>query len=232
MILCVILLIGSSAAFMGARALSVASHAAPDNSPLYYAPDGIPSLKDLFGNVSTMTVELSFTHSDGSFSEEQYSYTVIGTPVLNKSVNTYEIKLTGTSSDGVLSSTESTLVWIDSSSGNVVQTYDDEMGYNTGTKAAAEIGVLTFISTKEWLSMLSSANVKLVSSAPTSEMIGSVAMMVSSYSGLPSFAVFHNWKISVGSIPSRNLQFVISSSYTVPSTNDSGNFEILSMALS
>jgi hypothetical protein len=218
---------------MGARALSDASHAAPDNnSPLYYAPNGIPSLKDLFGNVSTMTVELSFTHSDGSFSDEQYSHIVIGTPVLNNSVNTYEIKLTGTSSDGVLSTTESTLVWIDSSSGNVVQTYDDEMGYNTGSKAAVESGIFTFISTKEWLSMLSSANVKLVSSAPTSEMIGSVAMMVSSYSGLSSFAMFHNWKISAGSIASRDLQFVVSASYTVPSTNDSGNFAILSMALS
>jgi hypothetical protein len=216
-----------------AGALSVRQQQAPvqpvQNTVVSYGNEAVTNFSDFFGNFSGMTVATSFAHTDGSKTENTYSYSVIGMPLLN-GIRTYEVNLTGTTSNDGQSSTESILIWISQSTGVVLQTHDGEMGYLTGENASNEGYVLSMITTSQVLSLLNSTTVRL--DTPAQEFgIGSVQMEVTMYRSLPSFSLFQNWEVDVGTIQSRGIQLVTYSSGVVPSTGDVASFRIVSLMM-
>jgi hypothetical protein len=200
------------------------------NTVVSYGSQGVTNYSDFFGNFSSMSVVTSFAHSDGSTTVNTYSYSVVGTPLLN-GVRTYEVNLTGTTSNDGQSNTETIQIWISQSSGAVIQTHDEEMGTLTGANASNEGCVLSMITTSQVLSLLNSTTVRI--DTPAQQFgIGSVPMEVTIYRSLPSFSLFQNWQIDVGSIQSRGIQLVTYSSGVVPSTGDVATFRILSLTIS
>jgi hypothetical protein len=198
-------------------------------SVVTYGNEAVSNFSDFFGNFSSMTVATNFVHTDGSKTDNSYSYTVIGTPFLG-GLRTYEVNLTGITSNDGQSSSESIVIWIGQSSGSVLQTDDNEMGYETGENASNEGYILSMITTSQVLSMLNSTTVRL--DTPTQEFgIGSVQMQVTMYRSLPSFSLFQNWEIDVGTIQSRGIQLVTYSSGVVPSTGDMACFRIVSLTM-
>jgi cytoskeletal protein RodZ len=211
---------------VNARISSLNGHS--QNNAIEYGRNGIHAFNDLFGNFSRMSVVLNSTTPDGSKDSLNATFVVLGIATLDRE-STYEVNITGDETTNGQTMDESLVAWISTSSGQVVQTYDNENGYLEGSSAENEDNTLSMFTTTPWLSMLNSSTVAEVPSSEQSMIVGQVNMNVISYHSLPSFTAFQNWVVSVGTLGSSRLQLVVFSSFISPSTGDESSFQIVSM---
>ena len=205
----------------------------PGKSPgsliTFYGQNGTKNLAELFQNIKSMTVEYNFTSANGngspSTSSDRYSY-VVGTTFMDDGRMAYKVNLTDTALNGNAWDTESALVWVDPSSGNILQVSMDGQ-YWTGADAQKESGDFSMITTNCWLSLLNSSTV-VPSVASHAVNLGSTQLYATTYEGLSSFTEYQNLRIVVGSIPSNGLQLVLSNTYSEPG-NGNASFRILSI---
>jgi hypothetical protein len=198
------------------------------NNAIQYAQNGIRSFNNLFANFSRMSVVLNSTTPDGSKDSLNATYVVLGILTLNGN-SAYEVNITGEETTNGESMDESLVAWISTSSGQVIQTYDNENGYLEGSDAEHEDNTLSMFTTMPWLSMLNSSTVAEVPGPEQPMTVGQMNVDVITYHSLPSFAVFQNWVVGVGTLRSSGLQLVIFSSFVTPSTGDKCVFQIASM---
>ncbi|MDH2901760.1 MAG: hypothetical protein PXY39_12400, partial [archaeon] len=134
LVLIAIILVSTSvmALAVNARISSLNGHS--QNNAIQYGRNGIRSFNDLFGNFSRMSVVLNSTTPDGSKDSLNATFMVLGIATLDRE-STYEVNITGDETTNGESMDESLVAWISTSSGQVVQTYDNENGYLEGSSA-------------------------------------------------------------------------------------------------
>lgn len=228
LVLIAIILVSTSvvALAVNARVSSLNGHS--QNNAIQYGRDGIRSFRSLFGNFSRMSVLLNSTTSAGSKDSLNATFVVLGIATLDRA-STYEVNITGDETTNGQSMDESLVAWISTSSGQIIQTYDNEMGYLQGSSAEKEDNTLSMFTTMPWLSLLNSSTVAEVAGSEESMAVGQVNLNVITYHSLPSFTAFQNWLVSVGTFGSSGLQLVVFSSFVTPSTGDKCTFQIVSM---
>jgi hypothetical protein len=204
------------------------THAARQ-SVIQYGGNGIYTFNDLFGNFSRMSVVLNSTTPDGSKDSLNATFIVLGIATLDRE-STYEVNITGDETTNGQTMDESLVAWISTSSGQVVQTHDEEDGTLQGAKAEQEDNVLSMFTTMPWLSMINSSTVSVVSGSEQRMTIGQTTMDVTTYQALPSFSTYRDWTVEVGVVPSTGLQLVIFSSYLSAATAYKNTFQIVSIS--
>ena len=228
LVLIAIILVSTSvvALAVNARVSSLDGHS--QNNAIQYGRDGIHTFNDLFGNFSRMSVVLNSTAPNGWKDSLNATFMVLGIATVDRE-STYEVNITGDETTNGQSMDESLVAWISTSSGQVVQTYDSEDGYLAGSNAEREDNTLSMFTTMPWLSLLNSSTVAEVPSSEEAMTVGQVNMNVITYHSLPSFTLFQDWLVSVGTLGSSGLQLVVFSSSITPSTGDKSTFQIVSM---
>lgn len=195
---------------------------------IQYGRSGIRKLESLFANFSSMSVVLNSTTSDGFKDCLKASYMLLGMTYVDD-VRAYEVNVTGVETTNGVSDNESLVAWIGTSSGQVIQTHDNEQGTLQGAKAEQEENVLSMFTTMPWLSMINSSTVMEVSGSQQPMTIGQVTMDVTTYQGLPSFSTYRDWTIQVGVMLSTEVQLVVFCSY-LSATGYKNTFQILSIS--
>ena len=146
------------------------THAARQ-SVIQYGGNGIHTFNDLFGNFSRMSVVLNSTSPNGWKDSLNATFMVLGIATVDRE-STYEVNITGDETTNGQSMDESLVAWISMSSGQVVQTHDEEDGTLQGAKAEQEDNVLSMFTTMPWLSLLNSSAVSVVSGSEQRMTIG------------------------------------------------------------
>jgi hypothetical protein len=228
LILIAVILVSASVMAIAINVRVASMNSYSPNQAIQYGRNGIRSFNNLFSNFSRMTVFLNSTTAEGSKDSLNATFVVLGTATLYGE-SAYKINVTGDESTNGETMNESLVAWISTSSGQVIQTYDNENGYLEGSNAEKEDNTLSMFTTMPWLSMLNSSTVAEVSGSEQATSLRLVNMDVITYHSLPSFTMYQNWVVSVGTLRPSGLQLVVFSSFVTPSTGDKCEFQIVSM---
>ncbi|MHB8568289.1 MAG: hypothetical protein ACYC7D_07515 [Nitrososphaerales archaeon] len=209
------------------RALpTVLSTPSPLSHVNYYGQNGAKSFSTFFQTIRGMTIEFNTT-SGNTRSYQIISYDSRIAAMVDGSV-AYMVNMTGTEHTGNLTDADSALVWIDAPTSNIVLVSSGQKHW-TGTYAQQEAGILTFITTNIWLSLLNSTTVAPLVTNRTVN-IGSTQLLSSTYQSFNTLPWYQKLVVTVGSIPQTGMQLVLASDYIVPGGGPY-SFRVLSLEL-
>ncbi len=189
------------------------------------------NLGALFSFVKSLSIELNFTDNQGSVTCQWISYFVAGIASVDGEAD-YLVNVTGIATTGNHSDHDSTLIWVNANSGQVLQLYMDNKYYASGQASSSEQRLFGLITGSTWISMMNSTTFS--EGSQSYEVFNGRDLGISTYQSTSSASQFEDWTIKVVTIPLEggSIDLVRYSSYLVPSSGARAVFKIMSLSLS
>ncbi len=203
---------------------------ANQTEPILYGADAVRNYALLFSHISKMKVGVNFASSEGENDSQLFSYVVTSNGSLSTGHPEFRVNLTDYEVSGNKSETESSLIWVDGSTGHVVRIqWGGE--FSQGKDLDSDVGAIQFMTGAGILSLVNSTSVS-PSSSPYTVSVGNVGLIATDYSGLASFTLFRNWSLTVGSVPQIGIELLVKSVSTSSLSGTRSVFRLLDLETS